>query len=195
MSQVFPELSAPLIEFIERQKLFFIATAPSGRDGHVNCSPRGLDSLRVLGPRSVAWLDFTGSGVETIAHLRDNGRIVIMLCEFEAAPRIVRMHGRGSVHSPGSPRFSELLPRFREGPGMRAIVEVELTRIADSCGYGVPRMRYEGDRDTLARWAENRGEEGLVRYRREKNATSLDGLPGLDPVADAAAPSTPDPPL
>lgn len=166
--------------WIGAQRLFFVASAPSGDGGHVNCSPRGGDPLVVLGPTSVAWLDRVGSGIETAAHLRQNGRIVVMMCAFEGPPRIVRLHGRGEVVVAGSPAFEALRSHFT-GPwlGVRAIVRVDVTRIADSCGFGVPLYRYEGERDTMAAWAQKKGEDGVAAYVREKNAVSLDGLPGI----------------
>jgi hypothetical protein len=170
-----PELSA----WIERQHVFFVATAPLAADGLINCSPKGMDTFRILGPREVAYLDLTGSGVETIAHSRENGRIVFMFCAFEGRPRIVRLHGTSVVHLPGSPEYATLAERFPDLPGRRAIVRAEVARISDSCGYAVPRYRFEADRDTLVRWSEAKGDDGLAQYRQAKNATSVDGLPGL----------------
>jgi hypothetical protein len=163
--------------FIAEQHVFFVATAPSV-GGHVNLSPKGLDTFAVLGPSSVAWLDLTGSGVETIAHLRENGRITIMFCAFEGRPRIVRLSGPGEVVVPGEPSFDGLVGRFPPYPGVRSVIRVEVDRVADSCGFGVPLYRYEGERGELVAWAERKGPDGLVEYRREKNAASVDGLPG-----------------
>lgn len=167
--------------FLAAQHVFFVATAPSGPGGHVNCSPKGLDTFDVLGAREVAYLDYVGSGVETIAHLRENGRIVLMFCAFDGPPNIVRLYGRGRAVEPGDAEFAALRARFPLAParGVRAIVRVELTRIADSCGYGVPLYRYEGERDQLQAWAERKGDAGLETYKREKNAESIDRLPGL----------------
>ncbi len=161
--------------------MFFVSTAPSGDDGHVNCSPKGLDTFRILGPTTVAYLDFVGSGVETIAHLRQNGRIVLMFCAFEGAPRIVRLHGKGTVIEPAESAFESLAEHFdgaREH-GVRSIIRVDVTRIGDSCGYGVPRYRYEGQREQLALWARRKTPEAMTEYRRKKNAASIDGLGGL----------------
>ena len=174
---VTPELS----NWIERQRMFFVATAPLAGDGFINCSPKGMDTLRILGPRDVAYLDLTGSGVETIAHTRENGRIVFMFCAFEGPPKIVRLHGRSEVLLPDSPEFQTVAPRFPPYPGHRAIIHARLTRISDSCGYGVARYDYAGERDTLLRWAASKGPDGLRQYRRDKNARSLDDLPGLWP--------------
>ena len=179
MGKTYTEIDDRLRSFMARQHVFFVASAPTGPGGHVNCSPKGLDTFRILGPTRVAYLDFVGSGVETIAHLRQNGRVVIMFCAFEGPPNIVRLYGRGVVVEPRDPEFSRLLASFDAKPGVRAIVRVDLTRIGDSCGYGVPLLRYEGERPQMGEWAERKGEAGLETYQREKNAVSLDGLPGL----------------
>ena len=169
-----PDLAA----WIGRQRLFFVATAPSG-GGHVNLSPKGLDTFAILDQRSVAYLDLTGSGVETIAHIRDNGRITVMFCAFEGPPKIVRLHGRGEVIESADPGFPELLSRFTPRPGARSVIRITLERVSDSCGYGVPTMEYLGERTQMAAWAEHKGEDGLRAYRAHKNARSIDGLPGL----------------
>jgi hypothetical protein len=181
MGKRYEEIDERMREFVAAQRLFFVGTAPSGDDGHVNCSPKGRDTFRVLGPTTVAYVDYTGSGVETIAHLRQNGRIVVMFCAFEGPPRIVRFHGRGEAVEPDQPGFDALAGHFSPLPalGLRAIVRIEVTRIADSCGYGVPLMRYEGERDQMQRWAERKGSEGILAYKKEKNAHSIDGIPGL----------------
>jgi hypothetical protein len=176
--------------WIAAQPLFFVGTAPLDSGGHVNVSPKGPGgTLRVLGPRTVAYLDVVGSGAETVAHLRENGRIVVMLCAFHGPPRIVRLHGRGEVVAAGDPRFEELLvPAAFDGPehpeARRSLILVEVTRIADSCGYGVPLMAYEGERPHQDLWAAKKlrtgGPEALRDYQREKNAHSLDGLPAID---------------
>lgn len=179
MGKLYAEIDDRLRAFIARQHLFFVASAPSGPDGHVNCSPKGLDTFRILGPTRVAYLDFVGSGVETIAHLRQNGRVVLMFCAFDGTPNIVRLHGRGVAVEPRDPEFAALRAGFAEARGVRAVVRVDVTRISDSCGYGVPLYRYEGERPQMGEWAERKGEAGLEKYQREKNARSLDGLPGL----------------
>jgi pyridoxamine 5'-phosphate oxidase-like protein len=179
MGRVDDAISAELAEFIAAQHVFFVATAPSGAGGHVNLSPKGLDTLAVLDPNTVAYLDLTGSGVETIAHLRDNGRITIMFCAFDGKPLIVRLYGRGEALPIGEPEGDALLRHFGSYPGARSVIRVRLDRISTSCGYGVPLLQYEGERDQLRKWAERRGPDGLVEYRAEKNATSIDGLPGL----------------
>jgi hypothetical protein len=182
MARVFESIGDDLAEFIGEQKMFFVATAPSGGAGHVNLSPKGLDAFRVIGPRTVAYLDVTGSGVETIAHLRDDGRITILFCAFDGPPRILRLFGRGTVVLPGENGFDELASRFPATPGMRSVIRIELDRIADSCGYGVPRYDWVGPRSQMIDWAERKGPDGLRAYREKNNARSIDGLPGIDPV-------------
>jgi predicted pyridoxine 5'-phosphate oxidase superfamily flavin-nucleotide-binding protein len=180
MGKVLPGIDDSLRAWIAAQRVFFVATAPSGDGGHVNCSPRGGDALQVLSPTTVAWADRVGSGIETIAHLRQNGRIVVMLCAFEGPPRIVRLHGRGEVVVAGTPEFERLQPSFPgTSLGVRAIVRVEVERVSDSCGFGVPLLQFVGDRSQMAAWAEKKGEAGVRDYVREKNAASMDGLPGL----------------
>jgi hypothetical protein len=177
-------------DWIARQPLFFVGSAPLTPDGHVNVSPKGPGgTLRVLDERTVAYLDVIGSGAETIAHVRENGRIVVMWCAFEGPPKIFRVHGRGEVVTPDDPRFSDLLERceFDElGPpeARRAVIVVHVERIADSCGYGVPLMSYDGERPHHDAWAQKKlrvgGPDGLLDYQRQKNATSLDGLPAVE---------------
>jgi len=191
MGKVFDEIDAKLERWISEQQLFFVATAPSGDDGHVNCSPKGpIESLRVLGPRRVGYLDLVGSGAETIAHLRENGRIVVMLCAFQGPPRIVRLHGRGRYVLPGDSEFDDLNAAFdirdayTTGPAQRSVVVVDVERIADSCGYGVPLMEPAGDRPQQALWVERTlakgGPDAIAAYRATYNARSIDGLPALD---------------
>jgi hypothetical protein len=178
MGRVLDAISDELATFIARQHVFFVATAPSA-GGHVNLSPKGLDTFAVLDANTVAYLDLTGSGVETIAHLRDNGRITIMFCAFDGKPNIVRLYGRGEALAIGEPEADALLPRFGTYPGVRSVIRVHVDRVSTSCGYGVPLLAYEGERDQLTTWADRRGPDGLVEYREEKNAVSIDGLPGL----------------
>jgi hypothetical protein len=177
--KVVEEISAELAGWISEQPMFFVATAPSGSEGHVNLSPKGLAGLAILGPHRVAYLDLTGSGVETIAHLRDNGRITIMLCAYDGPPRICRVYGRGTVHLLGSDEYEVLLPEFPELPGARAIIDIAVTRISTSCGYAVPRMQFVEERDNLNRWAKGKGDDALVEYREARNAESIDGLAGF----------------
>ncbi len=180
MGRVYEKVDERMAAFLAAQPVFFVATAPLSADGHVNVSPKGISgTFTVVDPNTVAYLDLTGSGVETIAHLRENGRITLMFCAFEGAARIVRLHGRGRAHLCGSPEFESLIGRFPELPGVRSVVVVELSRISDSCGFGVPQMATSQDRGELAHWAELKGPDGVATYQREKNAQSLDGLPGV----------------
>ncbi|MDQ8183230.1 pyridoxamine 5'-phosphate oxidase family protein [Pelagicoccus sp. SDUM812005] len=174
-------MSPKHIAWIENQKMFFVGTAPLAADGHVNLSPKGGDSFRVLGPLEVAYLDYTGSGAETIAHLRENGRMVIMFCAFEGPPQIFRLHGIGTAHLKGSETYEKLAAHFPENPGARAIIHLDVKRVADSCGYAVPFYDYRGDRDGLDKWASKKGETGIQAYQQEKNTQSIDGLPSIDP--------------
>ena len=178
MGALLEEITTDLAQWISQQPMFFVATAPNGPDGHVNVSPKGLAGLAILGPHRCAYLDLTGSGVETIAHLRENGRITIMFCAFEGPPRISRLHGRGTAHLLGSPEFDALRPEFPEVPGARAIIDIAVSRVSTSCGFGVPVMEAVGSRDNLLTWAERKGDDGLVEYRSTRNAQSIDGLSG-----------------
>jgi hypothetical protein len=172
LSTIPPELE----EFIKAQHVFFVATAPS-EGGHVNLSPKGLDTFRVLSPSRVAYLDMTGSGNETAAHVGQNGRITIMFCAFEGKPRILRVYGRGRAVLPRDPDWPALAGAFPPLPGVRQVVVVDVERVASTCGFGVPRLKYEGERDEMCEWAEKKGEEGLREYREKKNRVSIDGIP------------------
>jgi Pyridoxamine 5'-phosphate oxidase len=189
MGKVYDGIDQHWREWIERQSVFFVGSAPLDGDGHVNVSPKGpIGSLRVLDEHTIAYLDVVGSGAETIAHIRENGRIVVMLCAFEGPPRILRLHGRGEVLEPADPRFDELVDGFNYAPAAeesrRAVVVVDVTRIADSCGYGVPLMEYAGERPHHDKWAAKKlrvgGQDALRDYEREYNTESLDGLPALE---------------
>ncbi|HEY2056685.1 MAG TPA: pyridoxamine 5'-phosphate oxidase family protein [Solirubrobacterales bacterium] len=191
MATVFERIDERQREWIAARELFFVGTAPLAADGRVNCSPKGpMGTFRVLGDHTVAYLDMVGSGAETVAHLRENGRIVVMFCAFEGPPRILRLHGRGEVVVADDPRFEELYARAAfDAPhdieaARRAVILVEVERIADACGYGVPLMSYEGEREHAEKWAEKKlrvgGETGIAEYMVEKNAESIDGLPAFD---------------
>lgn len=177
MGRTYQSISAELHSFIAAQSVFFVATAPRADDGHVNVSPKGLDTFAVLDEASVAYLDLTGSGNETAAHVLENGRITVMFCAFSGPPRILRLYGRGRIVLPDHAEWAQLRRRFGAVPGERQIVVVDVQRIQVSCGFGVPLMDEVGARDTLVRWAERKGEAGLEAYRAEKNAVSIDGLP------------------
>ena len=179
MGKLYETIDARLQAFIEAQRMFFVATAPLDVAGHVNLSPKGHDTFRVLGNNRVAYLDYVGSGAETIAHLKENHRIVLMWCAFQGPPRIVRVHGRGHVLEPPSAECQRLRPLFPERPSARAIILVVVDRISDSCGFGVPLYEFQGNRSKLASWAERKGAEGLRKYQAEKNQASIDGLPAV----------------
>lgn len=157
--------------------MFFVASAPNGPGGHVNLSPKGMDTFRVLGPRQVAYLDLTGSGNETAAHLVQNGRITFMFCAFEGKPSILRLYGTGRTVRPDCPDWPEPAAHFSMLPGARQIVIAEISRVQTSCGFGVPLMTFAGDRDALRRWAQVKGQDGLLSYRESHNRRSIDGLP------------------
>jgi hypothetical protein len=173
------EIDATLRKFLEAQPMFFVATAPLSAEGHLNLSPKGLDAFRIIAPKQVAYLDVTGSGVETIAHLKENGRIIFMFCAFQGPPKIVRLHGHGRVIEPSAPEFATLASHFPAYASARSIIVADITRVADSCGYGVPLMKLEGSRQQHFAWAEKKGAEGLKTYRKDKNSRSIDGLQGL----------------
>lgn len=177
MGKRFAEMLPEHEAFIRKQHIFFVGTAPLSGEGHVNLSPKGYDSLRILSKNRVAYLDLTGSGNETSAHLKENGRITLMFCAFEGPPNILRLYGAGTVALPGTPEWDELSPLFSLLPGARQIVSVDVHLVQTSCGFAVPFMSFEKERDTLERWAVQKGEEGLDQYWREKNRVSLDGLP------------------
>ncbi|MHB1974056.1 MAG: pyridoxamine 5'-phosphate oxidase family protein [Acidimicrobiales bacterium] len=193
MGRIYDGIDQRLAGYLESQPVFFVATAPLDGAGHVNCSPKGnRGELVVLGPSTVAYLDQTGSGVETIAHLEENGRIVLMFCSFDGPPRIVRVHGRGEAVLVGDERFADLVEHFGRvagagagagpevGVGVRSVVVVEVDRVADSCGYGVPLMSFAQHRTTMDEWAERKGADGIRRYWAEENSSSLDGLTGIE---------------
>jgi hypothetical protein len=180
MGKVYEGITPELAAWIGKQALFFVGTAPLAADGHVNVSPKGLDTLRILGPARVAYLDLTGSGAETIAHVRENGRIVLMFCALSGPPKIVRLHGSARLVAPACAEWTALRPRFADHMGARAIIDVTVRRISDSCGYGVPSFSGVEQRVALPRWTENKGPQGLVDYRRQHNARSIDGLPALE---------------
>jgi hypothetical protein len=179
MGRVLDAVTPEIARWIGRQPMFFVATAPSGPDGHVNVSPKGHDSFRLLDDRTAVYLDLTGSGAETIAHVRENGRITIMFCAFEGKPRIVRLHGRGDVLQAGDAGFDELLTLFPALPGVRALIGIRAERISSSCGYAVPLLDFVGERDLLLDWAERKGPDGIADYWDEKNLVSIDGLPAV----------------
>jgi hypothetical protein len=196
MAKLFEQIDDTLRAFIESQPMFFVATAPSGDGGHVNLSPKGGSNLfRVTGPHGFAYVDLMGSGVETVAHLRENGRVVVMFCSFSGPPKIVRLHGVGTPVQQGDERFAAALAEFditdEQRRAVRSVIEIEVTRVSDSCGFVVPKMDYVSERDQLYRYADNRlrkeGPDAVRTYVTAKNGSSIDGLDGLDPLVDGAA--------
>jgi hypothetical protein len=177
MAKVHEAITPELKAFIEAQPLFFVASAPLSASGHINLSPKGLDSFRVLSPERVAYLDLTGSGNETAAHLHENGRITFLFCAFTGTPQILRLYGSGQIVLPDTPEWDELIPQFTLIPGARQIVMAQIHRVQTSCGFAVPCMELVEQREVLVRWAEKQGEERLNAYRAEKNIQSIDGLP------------------
>ena len=194
MGQLYDAITPRLRAFIEAQPVFFVATAPLSPDGHVNVSPKGIaGTFAVVDERTVAYLDITASGAETIAHLRENGRITVMFCSFSRQPKILRLHGRGRVVGVDDHEFATWRPRFPETIAARAVVVVDVERVSDSCGYGLPLMDEPRERDMLIPTMERRGPDGVRAYRAERNAVSIDGLPALEERettqgGDAAAP-------
>lgn len=180
MAKLFEEITGELREWIGKQQMFFVATAPLAAEGHVNCSPKGTDSFRVLGPKQAAYLDFTGSGAETLAHIRENGRIVLMFCAFEGGPKILRLHGSAKFITPDSEGWGEYSGRFPQYAGVRSIIVVDITRVCDSCGFAVPKYEFVEQRKILEEWSEKTGADGVIEYQQTKNLFSIDGLPALD---------------
>ncbi|MDX6246555.1 MAG: hypothetical protein QOE76_4278 [Frankiales bacterium] len=180
MGKVHEALDGRLREFVEAQQVYFVATAPSGDGGHVNVSPKGhRDTFTIIDGHTIAYLDLTGSGAEGIAHVRDNGRVTVMFCAFDGPPDIVRLQGQGRVVVPEDAEWAGLLARFGSHPGSRAVIVVELDRIASSCGFAVPRYEYLGDRTMLDDNFGRRTPENIADYHRTKNSVSIDGLPAL----------------
>lgn len=179
MGKTYDSLTPVHQEWIAEQHLFFVATAPLSADGHVNMSPKGYDTFRVLDERTVAYLDLTGSGVETIAHLRETGRLTIMFCAFEGRPRILRLYGRGSAVLHDEEGFDDLAAHWGPPLGARSVIRLDIERVISSCGYSIPFMDYAGERETLTEWSERKGPDGIAEYWDDRNATSIDGMRGL----------------
>jgi hypothetical protein len=188
VAKVLDGIDDKLARWLERQPVFFVATAPLSPDGHINVSPKGtLGTFRVLDRDTVAYLDLTGSGAETLAHLRENGRVTLMFCAFDGPPNIVRLWGSGAAVLPSSPEFSALVASFPPHPGVRSVIRVAVSRVGDSCGYSVPRMSLDSERDILDLHNTKKGSARLASYRIERNAESIDGLPAW-PVDEPAVP-------
>ena len=179
MGKTYPGIDARNAAFIQEQRVFFVATAPRSPDGHVNLSPKGLKTFSILNENTVAYLDLVGSGIETAAHLRENGRIVLLFCAFDGPPRLLRLHGCGEWVEPGDEAWDALSASFPHYDAARGIVRVAVEKVSDSCGYGVPLYQYQGDRSQLLDWAERKGPGGIAAYKAENNRSSIDGLPGL----------------
>lgn len=177
MAKFYDTISDDHAAFIRKQHLFFVASAPLSEDGHINVSPKGMDSFRVLAPDTVAYLDLTGSGNETSAHLMENGRITFMWCAFEGSPLIMRLYGQGEVVLPSSEAWSDLAPHFTLIPGARQIIRATIDMVQTSCGFAVPRLDFRDERQKLVEWAEHKGEDALVAYRKKNNLCSIDDLP------------------
>lgn len=175
MAKFYDKITPRLQQFIEAQKIFFVATAPT--EGRINLSPKGMDSFRVYNENRVLWLNVTGSGNETAAHLLENERITMMMCSFEGAPNILRLYGKGKEIKEGDPNWEELIALFPETPGTRQIFDIQIESAQTSCGMSIPFFEYKGEREELNEWATKKGKEGIAEYWREKNQTSIDGLP------------------
>ena len=180
MASYYESIPNHLAAWIKVQPMFFVATSPSGDGGHINLSPKGLDTFRIVDSRTVAYLDLVGSGAETIAHLRQNGRIVVMFCGFDQPRRILRIWGEGEALYPGSSEYARLAAVFPQIPGSRSIIRVDIHKVGTSCGGGVPLMEVASQRDFLPKWAEKKGPDAMWEYQKEHNTVSLDGLPAMD---------------
>lgn len=180
MGKLYERITPELQDWLRRQKVFFVATAPAALTGHINCSPKGADTFRILSEGEVAYLDLTGSGIETTAHLQENGRIVLMFCAFDGVPKIVRLHGKGRVIYPPDLEFERIRRSFPNYSAERGIIAVKVTRISDSCGHGVPVMEFIAHRDLIEKWSAKIGPEGLAEYRAANNGASIDGIPGYN---------------
>lgn len=179
MGATFDSIDDRARRFIEEQHVFFVATAPTGDEGHVNLSPKGYDTFRVLGPNRVAYLDLTGSGAETVAHIRQNGRITLLFCALDGKPNLMRLYGTGTIAEPGDALYDEVAALVPPNRGARAAVVVDVERVSTSCGYSVPLYDYVGERPTLDEWSDRKSDDDLAAYRADKNASSIDGIPSI----------------
>lgn len=180
MGKDYTEIDERIQRWMDRQHMFFVATAPMDSDGLINLSPKGGDTLKVLGPRQLVYLDWGGSGIETVAHLKENGRIVLMMCAFDGPPKIYRFFGTGRPVEPHEPEFEELLAKFDEQPSVRNFIVIDVERIMDSCGFGVPEYDFRKHRESMKNWVSSKTPEEIAQYRKDNNQASLDGLRGLD---------------
>ena len=179
MSKTYKQLDGRLQKFICAQKMFFVGSAPRSDDGFINISPKGFDSFRILNPKTVAYLDYTGSGIEAIANIKENGRLVIVFCSFDEKPLILRLYGRATVIEKSDVEWRTLQPLFPDVPAARAIIKLPIQRITDSCGWGVPFYQYKGLRDQYPKYIEKVGRRGLRQAQLKSNMASINGLPGL----------------
>ena len=177
MAKLFDSIADSHHAFIKKQKMFFTASAPLSAGGHVNLSPKGIDSFRVLSPTRVAYMDIIGSGNETSAHVLENGRITFMFCAFEGPPNIMRLYGHGYTVLPNDAEWQQLAPLFQLQLATRQIIVADIHKVQTSCGFSVPYYEYLGERDQAQKWAEHKGADGLELYKQEKNRVSMDGLP------------------
>ena len=180
MGKIYPAISPEISTWINRQHMFFVATAPLASEHHINVSPKGMNTFRILDEKTVCYFDYTGSGAETIAHIRENKRITIMFCAFDGPPKIIRLHGTGEILKHAHKDWERLAALFNIPEPPRAIIRANISRISDSCGFGVPQMDYKSDRDSFTNWAAGKTTEDLANYRRTKNAKSIDGLPAWE---------------
>ncbi|MGB3656028.1 MAG: pyridoxamine 5'-phosphate oxidase family protein [Rivularia sp. (in: cyanobacteria)] len=176
MAKVFDSITEELQNFIANQHIFFVGTAPLDSTGHVNLSPKGNKTFRILSSNKVAYLDLTGSGNETSAHLQENGRITFMFCAFEGSPSILRLYGSGKTILPNNSEWESLYSHFPEIPGTRQIIVAEIERVQTACGMSVPLYEYQAQRENLVKWAAKKGESGIKEYHQNKNMVSIDGL-------------------
>jgi predicted pyridoxine 5'-phosphate oxidase superfamily flavin-nucleotide-binding protein len=179
MGKTHTTITPDTASWIANQKMFFVATAPLSRDGHVNLSPKGLNTFRIIDDKTVAYLDLTGSGVETIAHLHENARITVMFCAFDGPPKIVRLYGTGEVLRKDESKYNELSALFTPHDAARSIIVVHIHRVSHSCGYGVPLYEFKSERDHVDKWTAAKGVDGVAAYQKEKNAVSIDGLKAI----------------
>ncbi len=177
MAKLHYEITEAIQEFIARQHMFFVSSAPLGSEGHINLSPKGLDCFRVLSPHRVAYMDLISSGNETSAHLLQNERITLMFCAFDGPPNILRLYGKGRTVLPGQPEWKELSQHFTLYPSTRQLIVADITRVQTSCGFGVPLYEYQGERNHHFKWVESKGKDGLEAYQEDNNMVSIDGLP------------------
>jgi hypothetical protein len=176
MGKIYPTISSDLQAWIASQRVFFVATAPLNAAHHVNCSPKGMDTFRILDEHSICYFDYTGSGAETIAHINENGRITFMFCAFQGPPKIVRLHGTGRIVTRAHKDWTHFREMFRITADPRAFICADIERISDSCGFGVPLMDFKSERTSFDHWLEGKSSSDLADYRRKKNAKSIDGL-------------------